>query len=123
MPKKSDNATAEGDTAQSDLAAVDARHHQMLEQYLSLQLGDLVRVRHEVRVGFRHWTVQTEGTVVGKERRRHGLHYQRNRDDKVYSDVLILRRDDGEQTTVTLDEFSEIKKLPAISPRCDSPHD
>jgi hypothetical protein len=32
-------------------------------------------------------------------------------DDKVFSDVLILKRDDGELTTVTLDEFSDLRKL------------
>ena len=51
------------------------------------------------------------GTVVAKDRRRHSLHFNRNFDDKVYSDVLILKRDDGELTTITVDEFSEIRKV------------
>jgi hypothetical protein len=29
----------------------------------------------------------------------------------VFSDVVVLKREDGELTTVTLDEFSEIRKL------------
>jgi hypothetical protein len=78
----------------------------------SLQPGDRVEMVHEVKVGFRQWLATTRGTVVGKERRRHSLHFRRNYDDKVYSDVLVLKRDDGELTTVTLDEFSELKKLP-----------
>jgi hypothetical protein len=64
-----------------------------------------------VKVGFRNWSTNTLGTVVGKDRRRHSLHFNRNFDDKVYSDVLILKRDDGELTTVTLDEFSELRKV------------
>jgi hypothetical protein len=68
---------------------------------------------HEVTVGFRKWTVSSVGTVVRKERRRHGLHVDRNFDDKVYSDSIVLRRDDGELTTVTLDEFSTLRKLQA----------
>ena len=48
---------------------------------------------------------------MSKDRRRHSLHFNRNFDDKVYSDVLILKRDDGELTTITLDEFSELRKL------------
>jgi hypothetical protein len=79
----------------------------------SLQPGDRVEMIHEVKVGFRHWLATTRGTVVGKERRRHSLHFRRNYDDKVYSDVIVLKRDDGELTTVTIDEFSELKKLPA----------
>jgi hypothetical protein len=84
---------------------------QTLETFASLQAGDRVEVTHEVKVGFRNWKTTTLGNVVSKDRRRHSLHYNRNFDDKVYSDVLILRRDDGELTTVTLDEFSELRKV------------
>ena len=84
---------------------------QMLETFAALQPGDRVEIKHEVKVGFRSWTTTTLGTVVSKDRRRHSLHFNRNFDDKVYSDVLILRRDDGELTTVTLDEFSELRRV------------
>jgi hypothetical protein len=77
----------------------------------SLQAGERVAVNHEVKVGFRTWRTTTEGTFVSKERRRHGLHDARNFDDKVYSDAIVLRRDDGELTTVTLDEFTVVRKL------------
>jgi hypothetical protein len=82
-----------------------------LETFAELKPGDRVEVSHEVKVGFRHWSTKTIGTVVGKDRRRHSLHFNRNFDDKVYSDVLILKRDDGELTTITLDEFSELRKV------------
>jgi ribosomal protein L34 len=84
-----------------------------LETFATLQPQDRVEVTHEVKVGFRKWYVTTTGTVVGKDRRRHGLHYQRNFDDKAFSDVLILRRDDGELTTITIDEFTELRKVPS----------
>ena len=57
------------------------------------------------------WTTKTVGTVVRTERRRHGLHFRRNSDDKVYSDVIILARDDGELTTVTMDEFTQLRRV------------
>ena len=82
-----------------------------LETFATLQPGDRVEVTHEVKVGFRNWSTKTLGTVVSKDRRRHSLHFNRNFDDKVYSDVLILKRDDGELTTITLDEFSELRKV------------
>ena len=82
-----------------------------LETFASLVPGDRVEVTHQVRVGFREWYVKTIGAVVSKDRRRHSLHFNRNFDDKVYSDVLILRRDDGELTTITLDEFSALQKI------------
>ena len=77
----------------------------------SLQPGDHVEVTHEVKVGFRSWESKTVGEVVRKQRRRHSLHFNRNYDDKVFSDILVLRRADGELTTVTLDEYSELKRL------------
>ncbi len=83
----------------------------MLKVFESLQPGDRVELQHEVRVGFRAWPSTTVGTVVAAERRRHGLHFRRNGDDKVFSDVIVLRREDGELTTVTLDEFSILKKI------------
>jgi hypothetical protein len=82
-----------------------------LETFATLQPGDRVQLDHEVKVGFRRWPTTTIGTVVRKERRRHGLHFRRNLDDKVFSDVIVLKRDSGELTTVTLDEFSQLKKL------------
>lgn len=78
-----------------------------------LQPGDRVEVTHEVKVGMKTWQTVTVGTVVSKERRRHGLHFRRNVDDKVYSDILLVRRDDGELTTATIDEFTDLKRLAA----------
>ncbi len=75
-----------------------------------LQPGDRVRLEHEVKVGLKTWTAVTAGTVQRKERRRHGLHHRRNADDKVFSDVLVLRQEDGALTTVTIDEFTVLSR-------------
>ena len=82
-----------------------------LQVFESLEAGDRIELKHEVKVGMRRWFTTTVGEVVHCERRRHGLHHQRNADDKVFSDIILLRRDSGELTTVTLDEFSQLKKL------------
>jgi hypothetical protein len=80
--------------------------------YEQLQPGDRVEVVHGVTVGSSAtWSTTTVGKVLRTERRRHGLHFRRNPDDKVYSDVLILSRDDGELTTVTIDEFTRLRRL------------
>lgn len=84
---------------------------QSLRAYHELQVGDRAEVVHEVKVGFRSWSCRTVGEVVRKERRRHSLHHDRNHDDKVFSDVLVLRLASGELTTLTLDEFSSVTKL------------
>ena len=77
-----------------------------------LRPGDRIEVTHEVKVGSsKTWTTKTVGTVVHTERRRQGLHFRRNPDDKVFADMILLRRDDGEQTTITMDEFTELLRL------------
>lgn len=86
-----------------------------LEVFAQLNPGDRVEIEHEVKIGFRVWKQITSGTVIRKERRRHSLHFKRNFDDKVFSDMLVLQRDSGELTTVTLDEFSELRKVPVAS--------
>jgi hypothetical protein len=88
---------------------------QTIETFRSLRPGDRVELTHEVKVGFRSWMTTTVGTVVKRERSRHGLHHRRNFDDRVFSDVIVIRRDDGELTTVTLDEFSKLTRLSSAS--------
>jgi hypothetical protein len=75
-----------------------------------LKPGDRVEVEHKVTVGMKTWTTRTVGTVVRTERRRHGLHFRRNLDDKVFSDVILLELPDGELTTVTMDEFTVLRR-------------
>jgi hypothetical protein len=80
--------------------------------FANLQPGDRVEVVHEVKVGSsKTWNTKTVGTVVNTERRRQGLHYRRNVDDKVFADLIVLKRDDGELTTVSMDEFTVLKRL------------
>ena len=78
--------------------------------FAELAPGDRIECVQEVKVGSQTWNTRAVGTVVRTERRRHGLHYRRNRDDKVYSDVIVLRRDDGELTTVAVDEFTVLRR-------------
>ena len=86
--------------------------YQSRSLYLELQPGDRVEVAHGVTVGSSaKWSTTTVGKVLRTERRRHGLHFRRNADDKVYSDVLILARDDGELTTVTIDEYTRLRRI------------
>ncbi len=81
-----------------------------------LNPGDWVEVEHTVTVGQKRWKAVVTGEVVRTERRRHGLHFRRNFDDRVFSNCIVLRRADGELTTVTLDEFTVIRRTaPAIA--------
>ena len=79
--------------------------------FTQLKPGDRVEVVHLVTVGSDRWTTVTQGTVVKTDRRRLGQHFRRNPDDKAFSDVIVLKRDDGELTTITMDEFTELRRL------------
>ena len=87
------------------------QHAATLTTFENLKLGNTVELQHDVKVGFRSWTTTTIGRVVRAERRRSGLHRERNFDDRVYSDVIVLQREDGELTTVTLDEFTRLRVI------------
>jgi hypothetical protein len=76
-----------------------------------LKPGDRIEIDHEIKVGLKRWRAVTAGTVLRIERRRHGLHFKRNPDDKVYSDLIILQLADGSLSTVTIDEFTQLKRL------------
>ncbi len=80
------------------------------ELFDELKPGDRIEVEHTVTVGCESWTTSTSGLVVRTERRRHGLHHQRSHDDRVFSDVILLELPDGELTTVTMDEFTVLRR-------------
>jgi len=91
--------------------------------FSTLAPGDPIEVEHRVTVGMKQWKTITRGRVVRTERKRHGEHFRRNWDDKVFSDVIVLSKADGELTWITIDEFTVIRrldeKLPTAPP--DSP--
>ena len=79
-------------------------------RFEELKAGDRIEVEHQVTVGVKSWTTTTRGSVVRVERRRHGLHHDRSDDDKVFSDCILLELPDGELTTLTMDEFTVIRR-------------
>jgi hypothetical protein len=91
--------------------AMTTSNSQIQAQFDELKVGDRVEVEHVVTVGQKSWTAKTTGTVVRIERRRQGLHFQRNPDDKVASDEVLLEMLDGEFTSVAIDEFSTIRHV------------
>jgi hypothetical protein len=66
-----------------------------------------------VKIGMREHTTTTEGVVVGKDRRECGLDsgFRRNHDDKYWFDHLLLQKDDGELTSLTMDEYTQLRRI------------
>ena len=86
---------------------------QLRQLYADLQPGDRVEVVHHVKIGRSEHTTRTEGVVVEKDRRECGLDsgFRRNHDDKYWFDHLLLKKDDGELTSVTMDEYTDMRLL------------
>ena len=83
---------------------------EMRDLVARLHPGDRVDIEHTVIVGIQRWTTTSSGTVVATERCRHGLHFRRSGDDGVWSDVIVIERDDGERTALTVDEFTRVRR-------------
>jgi hypothetical protein len=73
-----------------------------------LRPGARVNVTQQIAGRDYTWTTDTRGTVLSYQQRPTGSWYAHSRDDKLWLDRLELRKDDGELTTLNLDEFSRV---------------
>ncbi|HWB52549.1 MAG TPA: hypothetical protein VG722_00085 [Tepidisphaeraceae bacterium] len=71
--------------------------------------GAKVSVIQQIPMRDRVWTSKVAGTIVDYEQRKTGSWYAHSRDDKLWLDRLTLRKDDGEITTLNLDEYTRIE--------------
>ena len=72
-----------------------------------------VRVRVVQQIAARHyaWAADVTGTVVEYEQQQTGSWFAHSKDDKLWLDRLRLRKEDGELTTLNLDDYSHIEIL------------
>jgi|SRR5688572_8396225 len=71
--------------------------------------GTKVKVTQQIPA--RNYTLTSEirGTVVDYEQRETGSWYAHSKNDKLWLDRLVLRKDDGEITTLNLDDYSVVE--------------
>ena len=82
-----------------------------MQESLRSQLvpGARVRVTQQIAARDRTWTSEVRGTVVSYDQQPTGSWYAHSKGDKLWLDRLKLRREDGELTTLNLDEYTDIK--------------
>ena len=82
-----------------------------MDESLGSKLRPGVRVKVTQQIPGRDytWTSEVRGIVVSYEQKQTGSWYAHSRGDKLWLDRLTLRKDDGELTTLNLDEFSHIE--------------
>ncbi|HZP23968.1 MAG TPA: hypothetical protein VFB04_11000 [Terriglobales bacterium] len=71
--------------------------------------GAKVKVIQQIAGRNYTWTSEIRGTVVDYEQQQTGSWYAHSKDDKLWLDRLTLRKDDGEITTLNLDDYSHLE--------------
>jgi hypothetical protein len=77
----------------------------------NLHPGDRIRVTQTVRVGARTWPVPAVGTFRGVNYLATGITTERVAADDVVVPLLHFTKDNGELSTVSLDENTKVEKL------------
>jgi hypothetical protein len=66
------------------------------------------------------WTNQTRGTVVGFEQKPTGSWFAHSKNDKLWLDRLLVRLDDGELSTLNLDDYSRVEMIGTGDPTANA---
>jgi hypothetical protein len=88
--------------------------HANMEDSIRQQLVPGARVSVTQQFGHRDpakaWTNRVTGTILEYMQKPTGSWFAHSKNDKLWLDRLKLRRDDGELTTLNLDEYSHIEE-------------
>ena len=71
--------------------------------------GARVKVTQQIPARKYVWANETRGTVVDYQQKPTGSWYAHSRGDKLWLDRLVVRKDDGEITTLNLDDYSRVE--------------
>jgi hypothetical protein len=75
----------------------------------SLRPGRRVKVTQQIAARDHTWTSDVRGTVLSYEQKQTGSWFAHSLGDKLWLDRLTLRKDDGELTSLILDEYSHVE--------------
>lgn len=78
-----------------------------------LKPGQRVRVHQQIPQRDEVWTVKVEGEVVRREQKKTGSWFAHAKDDKLWLDRLVIRKDDGEIVSINLDAYTHIEPIEA----------
>ena len=79
--------------------------------------GARVKVVQQIAARDHTWTTEVRGIVVECAQKETGSWFAHSRDDRLWLDRLVIRKNDGEITTLILDDYSHLE----IEPRAASP--
>ncbi|MEL7087097.1 MAG: hypothetical protein AAGL98_01430 [Planctomycetota bacterium] len=67
------------------------------------------RVTVTQQVQHKGWTTQITGVIESAEQRKTGSWFAHAKDDKLWLDRLVLKKDDGEIVVCNLDRYSRVE--------------
>ena len=79
--------------------------------YEELKPGQRVKITQTVRVGYRSWPAVVTGTVRDLQTLMTGISTQRAADDVVAIPTLHFIKENGELSSITIDEYTRIEVL------------
>jgi hypothetical protein len=71
--------------------------------------GARVKVIQQIAGRDYTWTTAVCGTIVEYAQKETGSWFAHSRDDKLWLDRLVIRKDDGEITSLNLDDYSNVE--------------
>ena len=74
-----------------------------------LKPGAKVKVTQQIAARDYAWSSDVTGTIVDFQQKQTGSWFAHSKNDKLWLDRLLLRKDDGELTSLVLDEFTHIE--------------
>ena len=74
-----------------------------------LKPGARVKVTQQIAARDYTWTSDVRGTIVDFQQKQTGSWYAHSKDDKLWLDRLVIRKDDGEISTLNLDDYTYIE--------------
>ena len=77
----------------------------------NLRPGVRVKVIQQIAARDYTWTTDVTGTVVDYEQKQTGSWFAHSKNDKLWLDRLLIRKTDGELTTLNLDGASHVEIL------------
>lgn len=77
----------------------------------SLAVGDRIKVVQTVRVGARSWKTEAVGTFRGVNYLATGITTERVKEDDLVVPTIHFTKDNGELSSISLDEQTRIEKL------------
>lgn len=82
-----------------------------MEVAIREQLKPGVKVKVTQQIAARHyaWPTEVRGTIVEFKQQETGSWYAHSKDDRLWLDRLVLRKADGEITTLNLDDYTHIE--------------